>query len=45
MTSLRAALDDVIRMTTPGYDINPEYVEMARQRVAKIDGVQLELLR
>jgi len=28
-----------------GCDINPEYVEMARQRVAKVDGVQLELLR
>jgi len=26
-----------------GCDINPEYVEMARARVAKIDGVQLEL--
>ena len=28
-----------------GCDINPEYVELARQRVAKVDGVQLELLR
>ena len=28
-----------------GCDINPEYVEMARQRVAKVVGVQLELLR
>ena len=27
-----------------GCDINPEYVEMARQRVAKVDGVQLELI-
>ena len=26
-----------------GCDINPEYVELARERVAKIDGVQLEL--
>ena len=26
-----------------GCDINPEYVEMARKRVAKVDGVQLEL--
>lgn len=27
-----------------GCDINPEYVEMARKRVAKVDGVQLDLL-
>jgi len=27
-----------------GCDINPEYVEMARKRVAKVDGVQLELI-
>ena len=27
-----------------GCDINPEYVELARQRVAKVDGVQLELI-
>ena len=27
-----------------GCDINPEYVEMAMERIAKIDGVQLELI-
>jgi len=26
-----------------GCDINPEYVEMARERVAKVDGIQLEM--
>ena len=26
-----------------GCDINPEYVKMARKRVAKVDGIQLDL--